>query len=606
MIKPMLIKYIRLLIVLMVFPPFFMQTAAAQEPQSEDVPALQEIKLITSPTRVSLPLRNVAKKYRFRPLTRQVIKQVQEEVLTQFRKHGYYLAQVDSHKVELVAPPDRGKLTFYVTTGFQLRLSEVKLNLTDSLQAEFSEALEEVTLDFKNKIFNSENQTHLFSRIIEIFENQGYPLCKIITREFALDSLERNIQSIRLILDIDPGPKVRLSGIKLPGESDANRNYLRRLLRFRRGELYQEKRIQRYHQILSREDFIKTANMPRLVLGKDSLFFLLLDFEEATSTALDGIVGYVPPPSADVSQKGYFTGLVNLGLRNIFGTGRKLDIFWQKPDRFSEEFRMKYREPFVLGLPFHTGVEMHRMVRDTTYIECEYALAFEIPLNENLQGLFRLYNRQVFPDSLASLMLRLPHTKAVHSELGVRWDNRDNKFNPRKGTFLSVLFDYGTQRNVGPQYLIEQDSLIRKSGVSRLTASLGLYFTLWRNQIYAFNLHTVVIGYKGQKVLLPDMFWFGGATTIRGYREQQFFAERVTWANHEYRFLLGPRSSFFLFTDVGYYFRETPRRQDEFLLGYGLGIRFPVPLGIMQVDYGLARGLPFREGKIHFRIVNEF
>ncbi|MEJ2636415.1 MAG: hypothetical protein P8184_14130 [Calditrichia bacterium] len=44
----------------------------------------------------------------------------------------------------------------------------------------------------------------------------------------------------------------------------------------------------------------------------------------------------------------------------------------------------------------------------------------------------------------------------------------------------------------------------------------------------------------------------------------------------------------------------------EILLGYGLGIRLTGPLGLLQVDYGLADGLPFREGKIHFRIINEF
>ena len=42
------------------------------------------------------------------------------------------------------------------------------------------------------------------------------------------------------------------------------------------------------------------------------------------------------------------------------------------------------------------------------------------------------------------------------------------------------------------------------------------------------------------------------------------------------------------------------------LPGYGLGIRFDTPLGIMGVDYGLGKGDSFSEGKIHFGITSQF
>jgi hypothetical protein len=42
------------------------------------------------------------------------------------------------------------------------------------------------------------------------------------------------------------------------------------------------------------------------------------------------------------------------------------------------------------------------------------------------------------------------------------------------------------------------------------------------------------------------------------------------------------------------------------LPGYGVGIRFETPLGIMGVDYGFGRGDSFSTGKIHFGIINSF
>ena len=577
----------------------------SQNPAPVQSVALQEVKIHLAPRVASLKLRNPAKAFRLQKITPALVQKIRENVLQQLRAKGFYLAAIDSTREEETGQ-GRGVLHFFISPGVQFLLGKVALHVPDSLQERFLPGLKEASEPYLKKPYSADSQKRLLNSLLSVFENRGYPLCKIRTGGFTIDSLNERQKLVHLKLEVIPGPLVRLQGIRLPLKLRNTADYLSRTLRFRRGELYREKRIDRYRQILKRQDFVKEADLPQVIMGRDSSYYLYLNFKEAPVTSFDGIVGYVPPPANVLDQKGYFTGLVNLGLLNVVGTGRRLDIHWQKPDRFSEEFRVKYREPFVLGLPFHSGLEMHRMVRDTTYIEWEYALNFELPLSESLTGLFRFYNRQVFPDSLASAVLRLPHTKAVHSEMGINWDSRDDRFNPQKGVLFSLKFDYGTQRNVGPEYLLKEDSLVSKIKVTRLTGQLQFLLQFWKRQVLSMDFHTVFIGFQNQPVRLPDMFWFGGATTIRGYREQQFFAQRVGWVNTEYRFFLGLRSNFFVFTDAGYFSREVPARTEQFVLGYGVGIRFPVPLGMLQVDYGLAKGLTFREGKIHFRVVNTF
>lgn len=567
--------------------------------------ALQEVKIHFTPRVASLKLRNPAKAFRLQRLTPALVKKIRENVLRQLQATGFYLAAIDSTREEETGQ-GRGVLHLFISPGVQFLLGETTLHFPDSLQEQFLPGLKEASQPYVKKPYSVDSQKQLLNSLVSVFENSGYPLCKIRTGGFTIDSLNERQKLVHLRLDILPGPLVRLQGIRLPLKLRNTADYLSRTLRFRRGEMYREKRIRRYRQILKRLDFVKEAELPQVILGRDRSYYLYLDFKETPVTSFDGIVGYVPPPANVLNQNGYFTGLVNLGLLNVLGTGRRLDIHWQKPDRFSEEFRVKYREPFVLGLPFHSGLEMHRMVRDTTYIEWEYALNFEFPLNENLTGLFRFYNRQVFPDSLASAVLRLPRTRAVHTEMGIRWDSRDDRLNPQRGLLFSLNFDYGTQRNVGPEYLLKEDSLVSKTRVTRLTGQLHFLLQFWKRQVLSLDFHTVFIGFQNQPVRLPDMFWFGGATTIRGYREQQFFAPRVGWLNTEYRFSLGPRSNFFVFTDVGYYSRQVPDKKEELVTGYGVGVRFPAPLGMLQVDYGLAKGLTFREGKIHFRVVNAF
>jgi outer membrane protein insertion porin family len=103
----------------------------------------------------------------------------------------------------------------------------------------------------------------------------------------------------------------------------------------------------------------------------------------------------------------------------------------------------------------------------------------------------------------------------------------------------------------------------------------------------------------------------GGTRTVRGYREEQFLASRTAWANLEYRLMLTQRSYAFVFSDGGYYLREAdPERgivkNEDIILGYGIGITVETAIGLLGVSFALAQGNSFSEGKIHFGVINEF
>ncbi len=566
--------------------------------------ALQKIEIHLA-SRIPEKIKNPIDRFRLKKIEQTNISAITKVIQDQLKNKGYYLAHIDSIKVVPNQREKTGILQVYVSPGQRFFLDLVMWTLSDSLQDDFGASIQEAIDDYTGRPYLEMMQQELFGSIIRIFENAGYPLCRVSTRGFTLESGSEDAANITLEIEIETGEKILITGIQVPDNSEINVNYLERVFRFNHDEVYNENRIRRYTRLLRKQDFVLSVTEPSLIFSTDSLYYLHLNFEKSPFTTFDGIVGYIPPPVNDPAQKGYFTGLFNIGLKNLFGTGRRLDVYWQKPDRYSEDFRVRYREPFLLGLPFHLGTSFSRLIRDTTYIEWEYSARGEIPLNENLSATGRIYSRQVFPDSLASLQLRLPKTTAVHSELGFRWDSRDDTYNPEQGLLFAVAFDYGKQKNVGPVYLLEQDSLVTETNVTKVTGEMAIFLRTFRKQVFAIHGHAVLIGHQNQTVRPPDMFWFGGATTLRGYRENQFFGEKVGWINTEYRLLLGPRSRLFAFTDIAYYLRETPQKKEDILTGFGLGISFPGPLGILQVDYGLAKGLSFSEGKIHFRIIND-
>jgi outer membrane protein assembly factor BamA len=79
---------------------------------------------------------------------------------------------------------------------------------------------------------------------------------------------------------------------------------------------------------LNKLRIFETIEEPGVVVN-DSVFTVAVTVAEGQSTTLDGIIGYVPGTAEDAN--GYFTGLVDINFKNLFGTARKFSIHWQKP-----------------------------------------------------------------------------------------------------------------------------------------------------------------------------------------------------------------------------------------------------------------------------------
>ena len=138
---------------------------------------------------------------------------------------------------------------------------------------------------------------------------------------------------------------------------------------------------------------------------------------------------------------------------------------------------------------------------------------------------------------------------------------------------------------------------------------IAVYYEFLSRQIAALSVHAREL--RGDNFEISDLYFLGGANTLRGYRENQFSGNRVLWSNLEYRYLLTKRTFAFLFFDTGYYLRNENALYDiektsAFKTGYGFGLNIETSLGILGVSFALGNGDSFSEGKIHFGIVNEF
>ncbi len=533
--------------------------------------------------------------------TSQSVNLTNKKIADDLQSIGYLFGRIDSVAIQ-VQDSNTVNLTWHIYDGSIVRLGKISL-----APGVFDDELIYSQLDLKEgDIYNRQSVESDLLRINQLYARRGHPFAELIISSARLEKSDDDFY-INIDLEVDPGDTVKIENIHINGNNVTHDNVILRELDITSGDLYNQDKIDQIPAKLNRLGFFKDVNQPRLTINSSGQNLLFLEVVEGNTTTFDGVVGYIPPSQVTGGEDGYFTGLINLSFRNLFGTGRRFEVNWKKQDRYSDEFRLYYQEPWIFGFPVNIGGGLYRLVRDTTYIERSYNLDGILRLSSNFNVTFSLLQKSYTPDSLASREQRLAENKIYSGEVGIIYDTRDLPVNPQKGLLYDTYYSFGFKTNLGPDYLFPEDGLAEREEIQKIRVGLSFFQSLWQNQVFALKFFGARVEGSENQLQLTDHYWFGGARTLRGYREDRFHGTTVSYVNLEYRFLTGRESRIYLFNDWGFYHFETDEGTEQDILpGYGMGIRFLTPLGIMSVDFGLGRKDTFSTGKIHIGIVNNF
>ena len=503
--------------------------------------------------------------------------------LRRFAALGYHDART------VILPPDPGPgdtVLVQVQAGKRWRLAGVHLLAADSL----------VHIRELRDLQRSRDLLRLERNIEEALQalgEHGYPFAQI-----RIDTLRARTDEdkpvFELTLKLTENQQAFIDTIAVSGNSLTRRKVIIRELPVRAGDLYRQSRIDAIPDELMRLGYFKAVAEPELVRLPDGRLLLHIGIEEGNTNVLNGVAGYNP---ATETQPGYVTGLLDLQFGNLMGTGRKVLAKWEKRSQQTQELDMRYREPWVLGYPLHIEGGFRQLIQDTLYVErrTEFSLAWPVVRQVRVVATGARYS--ITPDSIGVALLNLPSSRSVATGAGLTYDSRDDLLNPSRGAYFSTVIE-----NISKT--IEGDSaLAGKFNQKKITMDADWFQPLWRFQVLAVGVHLRQITSSEGSVPITEQFRFGGATTLRGYREEQFRGARVFWVNTEYRYLLSRRSRAFVFFDLGYYARA---EVEEFKRSFGFGVRLETRLGIIGVDYGLGEGDSILQGKVHVRLLNRF
>ncbi|HEX9615292.1 MAG TPA: POTRA domain-containing protein [Bacteroidota bacterium] len=430
-------------------------------------------------------------------------------------------------------------------------------------------------------------------RVLRAYEVRGYPTAIITVLDLDLSSGTQE-HSVTLHLLVDEGMKAEIAEIRIEGNKNTKDHVILREVALGEDRLFTDARAASIRRSLERLQLFSSVSTPEFFVTEESKGAMLIRVREGDPNRFDGMIGYSP---AGEGKAGFITGLADVQFRNLFGTGRRLSIHWMRESQATQELALRYFEPWVGSLPVNIEGGFFQRKQDSAYVRRTFDVTVTLTLAGNLTGGLTGSQTEILPSEP-------PVGSVVRSSQWsfggtVLYDTRDDAVTPTEGLLYGTTYELGRKSVEGAG----------DGKTTRLTFDLEVFLPLTRRQVLAGSLHGR--DFASPLVEQADLFRFGGASTLRGYRENQFQGSRIAWSNIEYRFLTGGRSFVYGFLDAGYI--RLPEEgpfgpvESEFTrTGYGAGIRLDTAIGLMTVGLAFGKGDTFRTAKLHFRIINEF
>lgn len=466
-------------------------------------------------------------------------------------------------------------------------------------------------VDFKEKIFRGakfsyEEVSKLENKILQFAENNGYPFATI-----QLDSINIEEESINASLKFTPNIQIVFDSVGVIGDAQINRRFLANYLQIKKGELFDQSRIDKIKPLLQKLNIaiIKRPPEIRFINGK-AFVYLFLDAKRTTS--IDGIAGLQQDEFN--KDKLLLTGEFNVNLRNIFQSGKQAEIHWKKLNRGTSSLQAAYNQPALFGSPVELNSSFRFLDQDSTFLTVNPRVGFKYNfIKYGALGFFlELNNTRLQDTSIFSDAITLPpfaDSKLRLYGLSYDWNNLDNFFVPRKGLILGVEGSVGnkTIQKVLAEELYEGVKLktlqIQGNGKIENHIQIKKNFTFVQRVIGAWTIN--------DRLFFNDLYRIGGINSLRGFRDYSFFASKYAVETLEFRIFTEESSYFMVFADYGQYVTEVEGAFEQNTpLGFGGGLSFTTRAGIFNMVYALGRekggSINFNNSVVNFGLVSRF
>lgn len=309
-----------------------------------------------------------------------------------------------------------------------------------------------------------------------------------------------------------------------------------------------------------------------------------------------------------VQGGGTVVGLAKLELGNLLGSARSTSLSWQSRGKGLTDFGARYVEPMLFGRALRWEGALQQQIQDTVFTRFRVGMRARLALGarDRIEAAFE-------QEHVVQPHADVRDADAQNTSFAIEHDGRDDARTPRRGALARIeatqTFSRRTLRPVGGEPAAKADvsgAAARFEGEAHARLGRAAGVALEASAAGRFDGRRVLGEWERSPV--------GGSASLRGHDEEEYRVDRFALTRLEWRWFLGaPGQRLALFWDHAV--METrlaadstgaSRLRRESADGVGVGLRLPTAGGDVDLDYGLAPGRGFLEGKIHLRLVTAF
>lgn len=525
---------------------------------------------------------------------------------------GFIQVKVDRPQV-YVTPDKKGiYITIRIDEGEQYDVGTV--DFAGDLLFSREELFEDIKID-ESGLFVYETLQEDLRTLQAKYGDLGYAFANIIPRTRTRDK-DREVD---ITFEIDKGQKVYIGDINVTGNTKTRDKVVRRELRIREGELYNETRMRESIARVRRLGFFEEVNFNKKTpSGKNNIMDVDIVVKERNTGTIQVGAGYS-------SFQGFvFNGQVNQ--INFLGRGQRLGASVDIAKR-QELFKLSFTEPYTLDTEWSTGFDLYQSRRTLTeYEENKKGAAIRVghPLAPYLDGFVRYKldeTRLTLDDEGDPDLFPVETANGITSSVTftLEYDKRNDRFEPTKGIFSSLSLEYAG---------LGGDQEYTKGYATFRYYKEVIWDLVWRNNLnYAF-----ISSNNNEPPPFNELFLLGGANSLRGYDwftvgrrkfSEKAFNEAVAandpdaattalkpfggtqqiYYNLEFQFPLIEEAGI-----KGVVFYDIGNADDQLVLSelrqnYGFGIRWFSPIGPLRFEWGfpIQRKEEFDEDPVNFQ-----
>jgi len=436
--------------------------------------------------------------------------------------------------------------------------------------------------------------------LLEMYDRQGFPFTQVWVDSFQIDP---ESSRVRMTVYVVEGGSKKISRVRIKGLEKTKEDVAVKLSGLRPGETYDGESIRNAYLRLSASGVFEDVAYPTIQISPlgEGVEALINVVEPKRSNSFTAALGYA---ERNGGSDHVLSGVVRLDLLNIGGALRDLSVFWRNDGSGRIQTELAFRQKFFLGKRMSLGLSLQQIGQDTVYTWQSLGVESGLPVGRLWNGMLGVDfavngDRNTFAQGDVANSFRYRLTGGYSYIRGKKIRGRHIDFENRL-TYARKQLNY---REVNPSQSVTQ--YIFAAGL-RWAFQLGARLHL-ANQ-------TKVQSLTSQEALVPlsEQFYIGGASTVRGYREDQFHSPQVSFSRTELLLGRSRAENGYLFVDVGYFIQQTPipsgpiLEEGRFITGYGFGLRTQSRAGNVDISFAVGDEFSLQQTKIHLILNRSF